>query len=195
MGASGCPAGRLLPVAGLGVLRSVRLLGALVRDRPFSFQGYCEPSVHRRPAPTRRAVAFRSDRSWRAPLLRFFPLQRFRLRRAIQLCHKPDDPASAIQSIPSPCWLAGRLRSCGFSLAQAAVSHHACAGPTRIMHRRSPVRRCSATRPNELATLPASSIRQRSWGSTPFAVLLLPAGPIAFWRRAPTCRFSSLPPR
>jgi len=69
--------------------------------------------MHRRPAPTRRAVAFRSDRSWRAPLLRFFPLQRFRLRRAIRLCHKPDDPASAIQSLHAPCvgsWTAPLLR-------------------------------------------------------------------------------------
>jgi len=120
----------------------------------------------------------------------------FWLRRAIRLCRKPDDPASAIESAPRAILARDRLRSCGFPLAQTAgYSRHACAGPTRIMHRRSPVRRCSATRPDDLATLPASSIRQRSWGSIPFAVLILSTGPTASWRRAPTCRFSSIPPR
>jgi len=59
MSASGCPAGRLLPVAGLGVLCSVQLLRVQVRDRS-SFEEYCEPSVHRRPALARRPVAFRA---------------------------------------------------------------------------------------------------------------------------------------
>jgi len=116
-------------------------------------------------------------------------------RRAIRLCRKPDDPASAIRSICAPCLSGSRpialLRF--YARADGGYLRLACAGPTRIMHRRSPVRRCSATRPDDLATLPASSFRQRSWDFHPSQLCSCSRVRIASRPRAPTCRFASNP--
>jgi len=132
-------------------------------------RGYCGPSVHRRPALTRRAVAFRSDRPLRAPLLRFFPLQRFGPRRAIRRCH------SAGQSRFSVLAHLGRTSAAQADRAHAVLrsrwrqvySRHACAGPARIMHRRSP---CGGVPlPGRTISRPCRFLqsRQRSWGSFP----------------------------
>jgi len=131
----------------------------------------------------------------RAPLLRFVSLQRIGSRRAIWPCRKPDDPASAIGPICAPCVFGPRsialLRF--YARADGGCLRLACAGSTRIMHRRSPVRRCTAIRPNDLATLPASSFRQRSWDFHPSQLCSCSRVRIASRPRAPTCRFASNP--
>jgi hypothetical protein len=47
-------------------------------------------------------VAFRGDRPWRAPLLRFFPLQRSSCAALSDFATSSDDPASAFKSA-APC--------------------------------------------------------------------------------------------
>jgi len=113
LGASGCPAG-----CSPARCRTGRpLLGATTRrsgSRPPSFgQGYCEPSVHRRPAPTRRAVAFRSDRSLRAPLLRFFPLQRFGCAALSGFAISRTVPLQRLSLSRAVCW---RVTDCALAV-------------------------------------------------------------------------------
>jgi hypothetical protein len=63
--------------------------------------GTASLTVHRRPeACSPRGGSPRGRRS-RAPLLGFFPLQRIGSRRAVRVCHSPDDAAAAL-ALPTP---------------------------------------------------------------------------------------------
>jgi hypothetical protein len=173
----------------------MQLLGVVVRDLPLLFQGNYELLIHRRLAfssprggfPRRQALASASPE--------VFSPSAFKLRRAVRLCHKLGRSRFSVQVRRAVCWPHRTFALAVFRWHTWRLFRHTCAGSTRIMHRRSPVRRCSATRPNVSQPCRLLQIRQRSWGSRPFAALLLPAGSSAFRARAPTCRFSRIPPR
>jgi hypothetical protein len=133
--------------------------------------------------------------------LRFLALQRLRPRRAVRICHPPDDPASTFQSPIDrrSCVDPSDFRPCGFSLGNDDETADSLERISESRRRRYVPGSC-AVGPSlavfrypeiDLSSRPGRILRPDNVpGLLPFAVLILPRQRRAcFHVDRPTCRF------